>query len=354
MKVFEYEANRSARERGRAHGEAFRGMIAEVAAIRMELCLRVGGFDSDAQVRAIAKDHLPILDRFDRELGEELAGIAEGAAISIEDAVVLNHYTDLRDLGPKTGKAEEECSAVYARDGSTLLGQTWDMHGSAEGYVMMLRVPERGDRPAAWLLSITGCLGMTGLNSRGIGITINNLKSLDARPGIVWPALVRRTLDANTVEDARDTVLEAPLGSGHHYLVASAHAAYGIETSGTERKIVFTDEHQSSASVFVHTNHCLDPVVAEKSTTVGSKTTVERYDVLSHGIDERPIFDRVDLWARLGSHETYPRAVCTHMATAATPHESKTCGGLAMDLRARDVWAASGCLHHARAHVFAF
>jgi isopenicillin-N N-acyltransferase-like protein len=353
MKVFEYEPKHSPKERGRAHGEAFRGMIAEVAAIRMELCLRVGGFRSEAEVRAISKDHVPILERFDRELADELAGIAEGAAVSIEDIVVLNHYTDLRDLGPKTGM-DEECSTVYARGSSVLLGQTWDMHGSAEGYVMMLGVPARGDRPAAWLLSITGCLGMTGLNSRGVGITINNLKSLDAVAGIVWPALVRRALDAHTAEAARDIVLEAPLGSGHHYLVASDEAAYGIETSGTERRIVFTDEHAASASVFVHTNHCLDPIVAAKSTTAGSHTTVERFDVLSRSIDERPIFDRADLWARLGSHETYPRAVCTHMSTPSIPHESKTCGGLVMDLRARDVWAASGCLHRARAHTFVF
>jgi isopenicillin-N N-acyltransferase-like protein len=353
MKVFEYEPKHTARERGRAHGEAFRGMIAEVAAIRMELCLKVGGFRSEAEVRAISKDHVPILERFDRELAEELAGIAEGAALSVEDVVVLNHYTDLRDLGSKTAMTEE-CSAVYARGSAALLGQTWDMHGSAEGYVMMLGVPARGDRPAAWLLSITGCLGMTGLNSRGVGITINNLKSLDAVPGIVWPALVRRALDVQSAAEARDVVLKAPLGSGHHYLVASEHAAYGIETSGTERRVVFTDEHTASASVFVHTNHCLDPIVAAKSTTAGSHTTVERYDVLSRSIDERPIFDRADLWTRLGSHETYPRAVCTHMSSPSVPHESKTCGGIVMDLRAREVWAASGCLHRARAHTFVF
>jgi isopenicillin-N N-acyltransferase-like protein len=224
------------------------------------------------------------------------------------------------------------------------------MHGSAHPFVMMLHVPEREGAPAAWLFSITGCLGMTGLSATGVGLTINNLKSLDAKVGIVWPALVRRALREATAERARDVILESPLGSGHHYLVADATRAFGIETSGTREKVVY----DGSAPCYVHTNHCLDAEMAEVHTVGTDSTTHLRFDLLTKSASERPIESRADLWSRLGAHDGYPKSVCTHMATPDAPHKMRTCGGVAMDLAKKDLWAAPGCLHHARPHVFGF
>lgn len=358
MRVLELRGD-DPREWGRMHGEEMRPLIAEFADIRTELCVDIGAFRNEDVLYETARSHLPVLERFDRALHEELLGIAEGAAISPERLIVLNHYTDLRDIDPETAEGdrgarsptEEECSAVYAKtDGRALLGQTWDMHGSAMPYVMMLHAPATADRPAAWVFSITGCLGMTGLNDRGVGVTINNLKSVDAQVGVVWPALVRRVLAEHGAEAGRDVVLNAPLGSGRHYLVADEHHAFGIETSGRRKKVVF----DAAAASYVHTNHCLDPEMEQLSLVGPDSTTRDRYDVLQRSITERPIADRPDLWRRLGSHEAYPRAVCTHMATPERPHGMLTCGALVMDLVAKDVWAAQGCIHSARPHVFTF
>ncbi len=329
-------------------------MVREIAAIRLALTTRLGQFASEAAVLALAEQHLPVLASFDRGLHDELVGIAEGAAVSPAHIVVLNHYTDLRDSGPAMkGAGEDDCSAVWARAASgDLLGQTWDMHGSAAPYVMMLRVPARDGAPPAWLFTITGCLGMTGLNGAGVGVTINNLKSKDGRVGVVWSALVRRALTETHVGAARDVLLGADIGSGHHYLVASKDGAFGIETSGVERRVVF--EAAPDATGYVHTNHCLDPDVGAVTAVSPESTTHDCYDALSHSLAERPVDDRADLWARLGSHAGYPRSVCTHLAGPDTPHAMATCGGLVMDLRAGDLWATDGCLYRARPHRFAF
>ncbi|MEM9189305.1 MAG: C45 family peptidase [Myxococcota bacterium] len=355
MKVFEYDASASPRTWGQAHGEAFRPMIAELARIRLELCVTIGGFDSEDEVLALARAHGPVVAEFDADLSEELRGIAEGAAIDLGRLIVLNHYTDIRDIRASTLRTEsaasEECSAVYARTGDRpVLGQTWDMHGSAEPYVLMLGIPARDSAPAAWVFSITGCVGMTGLNGAGVGITINNLKSTDAQVGIVWPALVRRALQETSAVGARDVVLEAPLGSGHHYLVADAAGAYGIETSGTVRALMYHGKEPQ----YVHTNHCIDPVAAARNVVSATSTTKFRYDTLETSLASSPIESRADLFARLGDHTGYPRSVCTHMASPEAPHAMKTCGGLVMDLEGRDVWAAAGCLHRARPHTFGF
>jgi len=353
VRVLELDAGAPPRERGRAHGETFRGPIGELAQIRLGLTVRIGGFDNPARVLSLASEHLPVLEAFDADLHAELLGIAEGAAIEPERIVLLNHYTDLRDLGPatrRTAEGEDDCSAVWTRaHGASLLGQTWDMHGSAMPYVMMLGVPGDGGHPGAWVFSIVGCLGMTGMNDAGLGITINNLKSLDARVGIVWPALVRRVLRERGAEAARDVVLGSPLGSGHCYLVADRTGrAFAIETSGTERKVVF----DGSEDAYVHTNHCLDDELDACSTVSPESTTHDRYAALVAGLEEAPIADRADLWRRLGSHAGCPRSVCTHLAGPDRPHAMLTCGALAMDLAARDLWAAPGCVHRARPHVF--
>lgn len=347
---------------GRAHGEAFAPMIRDIAEIRLGLCVEIGAFERPEQVLATAERHLPVLERYCPELYEELLGIAEGSSVDPARIIVLNHYTDLRDLHPDEARladdAEDDCSAVFARtpasdeapDGGALLGQTWDMHGSAEPYVITLQVPRRGSLPPACLFTITGCLGMTGMNAAGVGITINNLKSLDARVGVVWPALVRRALFERSAEAARDLVMKSPLGSGHHYLVASESAAFGIETSGTRRTLVY----DGSATSFVHTNHCLDERVGEVTTVAATSTTQRRYDALTQSIERAPVSDRADLWSRLGSHDGYPQSVCTHLANPTRPHAMRTCGGLVMDLRDRSLWVTQGCMHRARPHALSF
>ncbi len=366
MRVLELPRHLSPREQGIAHGESFRPLISELAAIRIELCMSVGRFKQPADVLAVAKLHLPVLEKFDRALYEELLGVAEGAAVAPELIVVLNHYTDLRDLDPQDfghGSARDhvdDCSVIYARTrDATLLGQTWDMHGSAMPYVMMLKVPqrslgsasqaERDETPATWCLSIVGCFGMAGLNEHGVGVTINNLNSLDAKLGVVWPALVRRALYERSAEAARDVIVNAPLGSGHHYFVASAGRGFGIETSGTRKDVVFSGDGES----YFHTNHCLSKTVGEVSTIAKGSTTKERYAAIEAGM-RTPVADLHDLWRRLGSHEGYPKSVCSHMASPAVPHAGLTCGAIAMDLDHRLAWAAQGCVHHARAHLFHF
>jgi isopenicillin-N N-acyltransferase-like protein len=84
--------------RGAAHGELWRADIQTLAAIRTQLTIEKGGFKDAAEVTAIAALHLPVLERFSPELHAELLGIARGAATTPEQIVILNHYTDLRDV----------------------------------------------------------------------------------------------------------------------------------------------------------------------------------------------------------------------------------------------------------------
>ena len=366
MRILELPEGATPRAWGRQHGELFRAEIHALSAIRTYLCTKLGAFPDRASVLAAAHAHLPVLERYDAGLFEELCGIAEGAGLTPAEIVVTNHYTDLRDLAPDPARwtaapaggpetqgdraaaptvADDGCSVIWAETPTgRVLAQTWDMHATAIPYVMMLHVPASEAGPAAWFLTLTGCLGLAGVNAARVGITINNLNSKDATVGVVWPAVVRRALHARTAAAARDLVLASPIGSGHHYLVADRDDAFAIETSGVLRRLMYRGERPS----YCHTNHCLDPQVAAVSTVSPTSTTHERLAWLEASLGRTPVRDLDDVWARMGSTEGWPKSVCTNLSTPENPHGTATCGAIAMNLDSGEVWAQTGFVNHVR------
>jgi isopenicillin-N N-acyltransferase-like protein len=367
VRHLELPAGKSPREWGRIHGESFRGEVKALTAIRVYLCTKVGGFKSREQVLEAARAHLPVLERYHRGLHDELVGIAEGAAMTPEEIVVANHYTDLRDLDPDpatwrpaptrddpgaeghgigaSALGGDGCSAFLAETPTgTIVAQTWDMHATAIPYVMMLSVPASGDGPAARLLTVTGCLGMAGMNSARVAIAINNLYSTDATLGIVWPAMVRRALHQTTAAAAFDVIRTSPIGSGHHYLVAGRDGAFALEASGTRRKQVF-----AGGATYCHTNHCLDGEVAARSKVPDTSTTYDRMKLLEAA---PKVASLDDAWRVLGSEDGWPKSICTNMATPESPHGAATCGAIAMNLATGEVWAQQGFVHNVAPEKF--
>ena len=370
MRLLELPPNKPPREWGRIHGESFRGEIRALAQIRVYLCTKVGGFQHREQVIEAARAHLPVLEKYDAGLYQELLGIAEGSGASPEEIVVANHYTDLRDLDPdpatwRPAPTRDDPTVAFTRDGAEGLGgdgcsvlwaesptgrilaQTWDMHATAIPYVMVLRVPEAGPRPAATLLTVTGCLGMAGMNSARVGVAINNLFSTDATLGVVWPAIVRRALHEKDAPSARDVVGTSPIGSGHHYFIADRTTAFAIEASGTRRKMVF-----AGGRSYCHTNHCFDKDVDARSKVPATSTTYDRLQFLEADIKRKAVHDLGDAWRRLGSDEGWPKSVCTNMSTPESPHGAATCGAIAMNLDSGEVWAQQGFIHNVAAETF--
>lgn len=315
---------------GEQHGEALRGEVHEIYAIRRDLTLSKTDLGDEETLLALARRHLPVLRDFDAALYDELEGIGRGADISLEKLVVLNHYTDLRDLS-KAHLDDGGCSVVFAPgDDGPLLGQTWDMHGSATDYVLLLDVPEVGEGGRTLLFTLAGCLGMTGLTSRGLGMCINNLNSLDARVGVVWPAVVRRSLKQRSAVKARDVVLSAPLGSGHHYSVADEEGFFGVETSGTKKKLT----QVGADRVHLHTNHCLDEEMVPTARVLATSTTHQRYQSLEEQTAANPPRTLAALYELLASVSAGP--------DAKDPHATATCGAFVMDLSRRRVLACQG------------
>lgn len=317
---------------GQQHGEVYREKIAEIAEIRLERICAMPPYRKVKDVLALADEHVGVLQRFDNKLYAEFLGIADGSTLSLDRLVVLNHYTDLRDIMPEmqsdharsTGKDDiGGCSIIYSPE-LPVLGQTWDIHGSAEPFAILIKSKD------VVMFSITGCLGMTGMNRFGVGVAINNLVSTDAKIGIVWPALVRKALMHKTAKAARDEIMAAPIGSGRHFAIADRQDFFGIEASGTKKKII-CDKRDD---VYFHTNHCLDDEMRKTHIILKESTTLWRYQQLDEVSRYEDLSTAAKVFTELARVSLAP--------DAKEPHKITTCGTFVMDLANKSALACQG------------
>jgi isopenicillin-N N-acyltransferase-like protein len=340
---------------GEQHGESFRDDIRALYDIRLGLTLEKTDLGDENSVLALAAHHLPVLRAFDTALYEELCGIARGSGLTPAQIVVVNHYTDLRDLQKKDLRALEAasrdpggCTAVFIDDGhERLLGQTWDMHGSAQPHAVLITIPQNPDHDGAFdapklsaagvpqtgktvVFSITGCLGMTGLSSWGNALTINNLNGVTARVGVVWPAFVRKALRQKTARAALQLLQSTTIGSGRHYIFADDHDVFGVETSSTKTKVIF----DGGRGPYVHTNHCVDEEMAPTARILPGSTTVARYDAMTGLVTRKAPSSARELFDSFSVVGLSPKP--------ALPHDVTTCGALVIDIQRRIVLGCEG------------
>ena len=101
-----------------------------------------------------------------------------------------------RRRAKETARVEDDRTAFIVPDSLSADGRgssvrPWDMHASSAPYVVLLHGRPTG-APAFLAFSLTGCIGMIGMNDAGIAIGINNLLGAEGQVGVTWPFVVRR------------------------------------------------------------------------------------------------------------------------------------------------------------------
>lgn len=330
--VIEYRRGDAPREWGRAHGEAFREGIAELHDIRYGLMRQKNASLDDDSIERLAAEQWDATSRLNPELADEMRGISDGSGLSPAHVVIVNNYTDFRDIQ----MPDEGCSAVFVDTGEgPIAGQTWDMHGSAKRYVCCLRVPAQDGEMV--LFSLVGCVGMMGYSSWGAMVGVNNINTDGARPGAVWPAVVRETLAERSHDAMVERLTTAEVTSGHNYLVASHHADSRAEMWEVMPDLAeMADRYRGAERPrLFHTNHCLGERAVSRETpgSMNSSTHI-RYGLLEKKIDAADTFD--DVYDLLNDHENYPQSICSNHQTS-DQDPSVTCGGAVGDLATRRV-----------------
>ena len=324
---------------GLAHGKAFKKEIAELAVIRRKLMLNKNP-KLESKLSELALLQYEVSQKFAPHLTEEIRGIAEGAELTIVDLVILNNYTDFRDIQ----LPEEGCSTVHIQtEELTLSGQTWDMHRSAKNYLCLISVPETERHSAQLILSLVGCVGLYGVNTENQLIGVNNINTANAKAGLIWPVLVRKTLEAENLYEMRKTLLTAPVTSGHNYIISTIEGGEHLEITPTHQEKVSALVKGQTGAIF-HTNHCLgDEIKKLEDVKSMSSTTHARWKLLSkkaHNVkDLNGFFDL------LTDHDEFPVSICSHFENGAQD-PSFTCGGGASDLTSGVHIFWRGCPHN--------
>ncbi len=337
--LIHYKKNKSNKEWGQAHGEELRVAISELYEIRKELLL-----SKSPHLKSKLKEYgllqFSKTQKMSANLSDEMMGIASGSNLTIHDIVLINNYTDFRDIGETQ---DEGCSTVHIQKKNNVLsGQTWDMHQTAKNYLVLLHVPESENGPESVILTLSGCLGLMGINNKSLFVGVNNINTKDAQNGIVWPALVRQALIQENLDEMRKTLWNAEVTSGHNYLISDYKSGEHHEITPKIKEMVSRLSPKEEGAIY-HTNHCLGPkVLLLEDKNALSSTTHCRFDLLKKNIDS--VIDSKTFYQLLTSHEEYPKSICSHfMAKAIDP--SMTCGGGIVDFSHSEMKFWRGCPH---------
>ena len=255
---------------GFAHGVRFHDEIHHFTEERVRLCSSpewTGRQLSRDAVISLAEACVAEHQAYAPELMEELRGIADATGLTLAELVINNGFTDFIDtiynLGDKTVPAvtpslvADNCTAFMippsrSATGAAFFGQTWDMHASATPYVILIH-GEPDDKPDFLTFTVTGCIGMIGMNSAGITVGVNNLMATDGQIGVTWPFVVRKILQQDSLDAAVDCLTGAKLAGAHNYLLMDrAGRGYEVEAMSTRHNM-----RELADETISHTNHCL-------------------------------------------------------------------------------------------------
>ena len=344
------QAKGTHRELGRAVGEAARDQVAaSVEFFRADFAAFTRGrltFE-DAELQAPAYGEAA--RRWLPQYVEELEGLAEASGVPFSRLLVLNcgeEFTSDEPVGVAPGRTPhsgDHCTAVaVVKDGRHVVGHNMDWYviDAVNNVLFDLTGPD-GTR----VMGLAGApyLLMLGMNSHGIGNVSNSVHSNDNRIGVPNVFVRRSTLEARTLEEAREKGLLPSRARGTNQFFADTRGRlWDLETSAT----AFDLADHTAAGYMAHSNHYAAPAMQPYEGYGGGESevrlaTAER--LLSEGLatDEDP----VDLVARvLRTHEPSPAdCVCGHPDTSLPPaDQGMTVGSIICDLDERRLYACAG------------
>jgi isopenicillin-N N-acyltransferase-like protein len=358
-------------ERGRQYGAAVAPLIRHSIASYARLFAHRRGLDWQAS-QAAALRYEPLLREVAPDLIDEMYGIAAGAGLTPGEILALNVRTELM-AGVAVGVAhpdgsaaqsrnraagvpchpdadsgsarpvpidDGECTTVAAQPGATrsgtpLLAQTWDWQGDQRAACILLRV-QAPDQPELLTLTEAGMLAKIGLNSAGIAVSLNLLRSLNDGQSLGMPVhvLLRLMLQAPDFRSARALADRSPAGGSSCVTLASAAG----ELVSLELSPDRVAEVVPVAGLLAHTNHCIDQAAAAGACPLEpTSTSRERYGRAWELLQASA--GRVDvalLQAILRDHEGQPRCICRHPDPRLLPVDrGESVCGIVIDMTGR-------------------
>ncbi len=326
-------------ERGRQYGSAVQEKVNQHLAnwydiFREELHL------SKDRILADVRKFWPFVREYSPEIAKELEGIAGGSKLQLEEILLLN---TLNEFFVNQGLEQLGCTSFGVTGdatvgGKTYVGQNDDWKSWAAEVAIILRIETR-----QWkVLSFTfaGSLPIIGLNSFGIALCINALRDGKVKPGVPIAVICRDILQRKTIGQALFSIARANRATSVNLLLGDENGElYTVEMT-KDSYVPIYGQH-----ILVHTNHFLDPRLAESDLALERGTsTIIRYNrmvkLLTKNLGN---IDAKLLQGFLADHVNYPESICSHPREYESMRtQSSTIASFIMNTQERTMLIADG------------
>ena len=303
-------------EMGRQFGKECRNQINELCHIRTQASLEHaaerGRTFTESQALELIKSCSSHLLKFDENIYQETLGIAEGANLTLEQIMLMQGLTDYRDylswakIPEGYGCTSMIISRERSKNGKLLLAQNWDLGTSNMPYVcFVIRHPNNA--PKSYNLTVAGGLSLIGMNSKGLAIGTNNIKTTDTQPGLHYLNLIHKAMQYSSADQVKKMISRAIRSGAHYFLFGDKQGNfYGLECSATKH-----DEIKHKAGVLTHCNHILSSKLKSLEAEDMGLSTCHR-QIRVNQLTETDSFDLQRIKEILSDHDGDELSICRH------------------------------------------
>ena len=335
----------SAYECGLKHGTAAKKQIHHNIDYYLGIWSRICGMTRNDALKKASTTADPI-KKYDSGIFEEIEGIAEGSSSKLDEILALNTRYEL--LFSQVKLVPDGCTALAVlpdatMGGHTLLAQNWDYRPGVKEGCVTLEIRQEG-KPAVLLHAEAGTVGHKGLNSNGIGLTLNALVSDKDRFEPCPPILVqcRKVLNSKGLNEAMQAVLLAKRSVSSNVIIAQAGGvAVDLEMNPLDTSIMVPENGH-----IAHTNHFIGPrsLVVKDTFVPQIPNTVYRLSRTNTKLRSWESRVSVDgIKEMLRDHFGNPYSVCTHVDPAIVEDmQAETVASVIMDLDERSLHITKG------------
>ena len=322
----------TARQMGIQHGEQ--------AALLIERYLRwiekSTGLDRDALGQR-ARAFLPFIESLNPLLLNEIRGIAEGASISFEHALLCQVRGEAIHAPLSDGCTAFALTRSATVDGHALAGQNQDLPLEFSDLGIVLHIEPTDGRPRVLTFTFAGQLGYMGTNEHGVSHFANGLADYEWKLGLPHYPLKRTLFEQRDVASCLQVVEKHHMCSAANMVFCDGNDDIADVEIRPEGIALFDDDH---ADKRLHTNHYITERFSPFETH-GATDSAPRIRRIRQLVSEHWGQLDVELIKEiLADHEGDPGAICRHGAGGT----HSICGYIAEPARGRlHVRRGHGC-----------
>ncbi|MGB9700563.1 MAG: C45 family autoproteolytic acyltransferase/hydrolase [Thermodesulfobacteriota bacterium] len=330
------------KEIGSQYGSACREMIKK----NIDLYFRLFKYYANLnyqQACQLAQSFIPVIQKFDPELIEEIEGIAAGAGVAKAEVLAINVRTEL--MYPDKLAPGGECTSIAALppatlSGEVLIGQNWDWKPHLKETTVILEI-EQINKPKVITLTEAGVVGKIGCNSAGLGACLNILKAPVEKIGLPIHILMRGILNSSRMGDAIAKIVAMDRGSANNCLLAHRDGL----AMDFEMAPLTLDFFYPQNGVLMHTNHFNSDLLKPlEGNIVQYPDTLLRYGIAQQKLSARiGKITSADFQEVFRDHFNFPNGICRHPDER--EHElaqAQTVVSIIMNLTKKEIYVAEG------------